>query len=100
LRDPVCWELYAISSLERLRADEQLLANPIQNTLSQLTQTIRFLVANDMLQGVELNPGDAEEQAKEKNRIEVVEAGDVETVEEVNGDQLAEGSIETDTTVE
>jgi hypothetical protein len=53
-----------------------------------------------MLQGVELNPGDAEEQAKEKNRIEVVEAGDVEMVEEVNGDQLAEGSIETDTTVE
>jgi len=51
------------------------LANPIQNTLSQLTQTIRFLVANDMLQGVELNPGDAEQQEKEQNKIEVVEEG-------------------------
>jgi len=76
------------------------LANPIQNTLSQLTQTIRFLVANDMLQGVELNPGDAEEQAKEKNRIEVVEAGDVEMVEVVDGDKGAEASVEPDPTVE
>jgi hypothetical protein len=47
-----------------------------------------------MLQGVELNPGDAEEQAKEKNRIEVVEAGDVEMVEEVNGDKTAEDPVE------
>jgi hypothetical protein len=47
-----------------------------------------------MLRGVELNLGDAEEQAKEKNRIEVVDAGDVEMVEEANGDEVAEGSIE------
>ena len=40
-----------------------------------MTQTIRFLVANDMLQGVELNPGDAEQQEKEQNKIEVVEEG-------------------------
>jgi len=76
------------------------LANPIQNTLSQLTQTIRFLVANDMLQGVELNPGEAEEQAKEKSRIEVVEAGDVEMLEEVNGEAVAEVPIQTESTVE
>jgi len=75
------------------------LANPIQNTLSQLTQTIRFLVANNMLQGVELNPGEAEEQAKEKNRIEVVESGDVEMVAEDDGDETAEASIEVDPTV-
>jgi len=65
-----------------------------------LTQTIRFLVANDMLQGIELNPGDAEEQAKEKNRIEVVEAGDVEMVEEVNGEDVAEVPVQTESTVE
>jgi len=64
-------------------ADWQLLANPIQNTLSQLTQTIRFLVANDMLRGVELNPGDAEAQQKERSRISVVEdRGDGEMVQE------------------
>ena len=60
-----------------------MLANPIQNTLSQLTQTIRFLVANDMLRGVELNPGDAEAQQKERSRISVVEdRGDGEMVQE------------------
>ena len=53
-----------------------------------------------MLQGVELNPGDAEEQAKEKNRIEVVEAGDVEMVEEVNGEEIAEVPVQTESTVE
>lgn len=42
----------------------QLLANPIQNTLSQLTQTIRFLAANDMLRNVEMVPGQAEEMEK------------------------------------
>lgn len=49
------------------------MATPIQNTLSQLTQTIRFLVANDMLQGVELNPGEAEEQARARTKVTLVE---------------------------
>ena len=53
-----------------------------------------------MLQGVELNPGEAEEQAKEKNRIEIVEAGDVEMVEEVNKDEDSEINIEAMPTVE
>lgn len=53
-----------------------------------------------MLQGVELNPGDAEEQAKEKNRIEIVEAGDVEMLEEVDGDKIAEDSVGAVPTVE
>ena len=53
-----------------------------------------------MLQGVELNPGEAEEQAKEKNRIEVVEAGDVEMVEEVDGGKLAEDFVEADLTLD
>ena len=47
-----------------------------------------------MLQGIELNPGDAEEQAKEKNRIEIVEACDVEMGEEVDGGTIAEDSVE------
>lgn len=51
----------------------QLLAVPIENTLSQLTQTIRFLVANDMLKDVELKVGQAEEQERERNKIIVVE---------------------------
>ncbi|WWC96792.1 hypothetical protein V866_003666 [Kwoniella sp. B9012] len=50
-----------------------LLSNPIQNTISQLSQTIRFLVANNMLEGVELNPGDAQAQEDEKNKITEVE---------------------------
>lgn len=57
----------------RACTDDQLLATPIQNTLSQLTQTIRFLVANDMLNGVELKPGDAEEQAREREKVVVIE---------------------------
>ncbi|OXG34850.1 hypothetical protein C359_06307 [Cryptococcus neoformans Bt120] len=46
-----------------------LLANPIQNTLSQISQTIRFLVANDMLQNVEIRPGQAEEEEKARNKV-------------------------------
>ena len=42
---------------------------PIANTLSQLSQTIRFLVANDMLENVELRPGEAEDQARAQNKI-------------------------------
>ncbi|WVW80311.1 hypothetical protein I302_102290 [Kwoniella bestiolae CBS 10118] len=53
-----------------------LLSNPIQNTISQLSQTIRFLVANNMLEGVELNPGDAQAQEDEKNKIKEIEAED------------------------
>lgn len=52
----------------------QLLANPIQNTLSQLSQTIRFLVANNMLEGVELYPGEAEERERKRKAVEVVPA--------------------------
>ena len=59
----------------------QLLATPINNTLSQLTQTIRFLVANDMLDGVELTPGDAEQQAKDQTKVQVVEEYDAAMVE-------------------
>ncbi|CAE6425069.1 unnamed protein product [Rhizoctonia solani] len=37
-----------------------LLTPDIQATVSNLSQAIRFLVANDFLEGVELKPGDAE----------------------------------------
>lgn len=56
-----------------MRTDEKLLEVPIENTLSQLTQTIRFLAANDYLRGVERFAGEAEEGERERNRIVVVE---------------------------
>jgi len=34
----------------------------IRNTVSNLSQAIRFLVDNDFLENVELKPGDAERQ--------------------------------------
>ncbi|BEI87042.1 hypothetical protein CcaverHIS002_0703880 [Cutaneotrichosporon cavernicola] len=52
-----------------------ILANPIENTLSQLSQTIRFLVANDMLHRVEVRAGQAEEERQEREKIVVVEEG-------------------------
>ncbi|WVQ71103.1 hypothetical protein IAR50_000628 [Cryptococcus sp. DSM 104548] len=65
-----------------------LLANPIHNTVSQLSQTIRFLVANDMLRNVELRPGQAEDEEREK--IKVVVVGDGETP---NTDEKAERNV-------
>ena len=47
----------------------QLLLPEIRNTVSNLSQAIRFLVDNDFLENVELKPGDAERQ---KNRIQVL----------------------------
>lgn len=39
----------------------QLLENPINQTLSNLSQALQFLVENDFLDGVELNPGEFDE---------------------------------------
>lgn len=39
----------------------QLLENPINQTLSNISQALQFLVDNDFLDGVELNPGEYEE---------------------------------------
>lgn len=47
----------------------QLLLPEIRNTVSNLSQAIRFLVDNDFLENVELKPGDAERQ---KNRIQIL----------------------------
>lgn len=41
-------------------------------TVSNLSQAIRFLVDNDFLDGVEMKPGEADQQAK----IEVLESSD------------------------
>jgi len=46
-----------------------LLLPEIRNTVSNLSQAIRFLVDNDFLENLELKPGDAERQ---KNRIQVL----------------------------
>lgn len=54
--------------------------------MSQLSQTIRFLVANDMLESVELTPGQAEEEEKERNKVVVVgEAGNVAGIDQEPG---------------
>lgn len=47
----------------------QLLLPEIRNTVSNLSQAIRFLVDNDFLENVELKPGDAERQ---EHRIRVL----------------------------
>lgn len=39
----------------------QLLENPINQTLSNISQALQFLVENDFLDGVELNPGEYDE---------------------------------------
>lgn len=58
--------------------DIQLLEVPLENTLSQLTQAIRFLAANDFLQGVEAYAGEADERERDRNKITVV--GENETL--------------------
>ncbi|EIW72721.1 hypothetical protein TREMEDRAFT_67022 [Tremella mesenterica DSM 1558] len=63
-----------VNPFERPSMLGALLATPIQNTVSQLSQTIRFLVANDMLEGVELKPGQAEEEEKKRNMIKVIDS--------------------------
>ncbi|KAK8865733.1 hypothetical protein IAR55_000879 [Kwoniella newhampshirensis] len=73
-----------------------LLANPIQNTLSQLSQTIRFLVANDMLDGVELKPGDAEAEGKERNKVVEVVQDDGSDVVKGQEDQVQEIKMDVD----
>lgn len=66
---------------------------PIENTLSQLTQTIRFLAANDFLQGVERYAGEADEKEKAKSKITVVGGGGEDTVEVTNASE-GEGAAE------
>lgn len=58
-----------------------------------MTQTIRFLVANDMLRGVEVRPGQAEEEERERTKIAVLpeETGPEPTVKDAVGDALPTG---------
>lgn len=87
----------------------QLLEVPLENTLSQLTQAIRFLAANDFLQGVEAYAGEADERERDRNKItvvgessEVLEAGEgpakaAETLEtEDRGREVAPETTEAD----
>ena len=41
-------------------------------TLSNLSQAIRFIVANDCLRDVELKPGDAEDERRKNEKVLVV----------------------------
>jgi len=62
-----------------------MLKDPLQQTLLTLTETIDFIVDNDFFDGVELVPGQAEEELERRRkvdaRIEVVaeeeESGEV-----------------------
>jgi hypothetical protein len=77
-----------------------LLANPIQNTLSQLSQTIRFLVANDMLQNVELVPGQAENLERDKNKVVVLDNVNVEgSAADFRAGEVSDGPEEVDVDV-
>ena len=56
-------EMYALIHIgERCLTYPQLLLPDIRTTVSNLSQAIRFLVANDFLDGVELKPGDGDSQ--------------------------------------
>lgn len=46
-----------------------LIQPEVQVTLSNLSQAIRFIVANDCLKDVELKPGDAEEERRKAERV-------------------------------
>ncbi|KAG8902206.1 hypothetical protein FRC01_009633, partial [Tulasnella sp. 417] len=52
-----------------------LLLSDIRTTVSNLSQAIRFLVANDFLEGVELVPGEAANP-----KIAIIEEGSHENV--------------------
>jgi len=52
-----------------------LLAPDIRATVSNLSQAIRFLVANDFLEGVETRPGEAEEEMRKREMVVEVEVG-------------------------
>ena len=49
-----------------------LLESEVQVTLSNLSQAIRFIVANDCLRNVELKPGDAEDERRKNEKAVVV----------------------------
>lgn len=56
----------------------QLLETPINQTLSNLSQALQFLVENDFLDGVELNPGEYEEAmahgaAQTENLVQILD---------------------------
>jgi hypothetical protein len=62
-----------------------LLEPEVQVTLSDLSQAIRFIVANDCLRNVELKPGDAEDERREKVLVgdaEVLSASNKNLVED------------------
>lgn len=56
--------------------------------MSNLSQAIRFIVANDCLRNVELKPGDAEDERRKNEKVRIV-GGTAEEVLSVNdGDSV------------
>jgi hypothetical protein len=56
------FHLQDVFSSEDIPFSMQLLLPEIRNTISNLSQAIRFLVDNDFLQNVEMKPGEADEK--------------------------------------
>jgi len=61
--------VHAITVDYELKIFSQLLLPEIRITVSNLSQSIRFLVDNDFLRGVEMKPGEAQQKM-----IEVVQS--------------------------
>lgn len=57
----VSFSLCGVSILCLIVMPLQLLENPINQTLSNISQALQFLVDNEFLDGLELNPGEYEE---------------------------------------
>jgi hypothetical protein len=47
-----------------------MLKDPLQQTLLTLTETIDFIVDNDFFDGVELVPGQAEEELERRRKVD------------------------------
>lgn len=71
-----------------------LLQREVEVTLSNLSQAIRFIVANDCLKNVEMKPGDAEEERLRKERVVVLKEGGDRNVEAEEGEEVSAASGE------
>lgn len=78
-----------------------LLANEIAQHVDAVAQTIRFIVRNDGLRGVELSAGEAEEQSRRRGLVQLVkedagtEGGGEREEEEQLGEPVVQGALPT-----
>ncbi|KAF8332376.1 uncharacterized protein EI90DRAFT_3122862 [Cantharellus anzutake] len=67
---------FALTRPSRPPLLRSLLNHDVQITISNVSQAIRFLVANDFLRGVELKPGQAEEEQRSRSKVVVLDKRD------------------------